>query len=79
MPVFFLEVTTTYKTYQAASLEWERVVQYSSMDKMLSLAASMHRNTARPSVLEELCRSYGDELSAHLTRNGRYMTILRFR
>lgn len=73
-------IATTYKTYQAASLEWERDVQYSSMEAMLSLAASKHRNTAKPSLLDaDASLPYGEGLSAHLTRNGRYMTILRLR
>jgi hypothetical protein len=44
----------TYKTYHAANLECARVVQYSSIDKIVSFAASRHLNTAKLSVLDEL-------------------------
>jgi hypothetical protein len=48
------EDVATYKTYHAASLEWDRVVQYSSIESIVSFAASRHLNTAKLSVLEEL-------------------------
>ena len=51
---FGLERASTYKTYHAANLECARVVQYSSIERMVSFAASRHLNTAKLSVLEEL-------------------------
>lgn len=49
-----LRRVATYKTYHAASLECARVVQYSSIDRIVSFAASRHLNTAKLSVLDEL-------------------------
>ena len=42
---FGLERASTYKTYHAANLECARVVQYSSIERMVSFAASRHLNT----------------------------------
>lgn len=71
-------VLTTYRTYHAESLLCPRVVQYSSMDMMVSFAASRHLKTARFSVLEEFRSLCDADPMAHRIRKGRYMTILRF-